>query len=79
MYVVGWFHQHGKDGDVFPNAFPDFDMAQDCVIHEIKHHSGDVIDDLIPLTNSVGGKSLYYHGEYFYVIRKMFNFDPRGH
>lgn len=81
MYAVGWHNATNSrvnyDIDVFPNVFPDFDMALDCVLHEIQNHYGDVVDELIP-TTAFGGRTIYHYNQHSYVIRKLFNFNPKG-
>lgn len=81
MYAIGW-HTSANDKrlddiDVYPNVFPDFDMALDCVLYEIKAAYGDVIDSISP-TCEFGGRTIYHYNDHSFVIRKLFNFNPRG-
>lgn len=80
MYAVAWHCSDveiGPDMDVFPNVFPDFDMAQDCVIYEIKQNCGVELNSIVP-TRELGGRYVYHYGDYTFIIRKLFNFNPRG-
>ena len=77
MYAVSWFKPHEREGDIFPNVFPDLDMAIDCVIYEIKVQFADELSELA-FDVDMGGKKVVYYEDTIYVIRKLFNFNPKG-
>ena len=77
MYAVAWFKPDEREGAIFPNVFPDFDMAQDTVLHQIKSDYGDVLDHL-EFDVEIGGRYVIYYEQTVYLIGKLFNFNPRG-
>lgn len=77
MYAVAWFDSTERSGHVFPNVFPDYDMAIDCVIYQIKSDHGVELNTLETDTQ-VGGQSLFYFEDTVYIIGKLFNFNPKG-
>lgn len=74
-YCVAYFNDGTEEPrfGVFPNVFPTYDEAVDCVIFQIKDHYGEVIDSIAPISQ-VGGQHLFQFEETAYVIGKMFNF-----
>lgn len=77
MYAVAWHNSNGGDADVYPNIFPDLDMACDCVIYEIGHRFEVKLSNL-EFDVDVGGKKIVYYENMTFVIRKLFNFNPKG-
>ena len=80
MYAVAYFNATGPQRQgIFPNVFPDFDMARDCVLYQIKADYGDELDpmELIPDT-SLAGTTCYHWEDTVYIVGKLFNFNPKG-
>jgi hypothetical protein len=76
VYAVGIFSASELQGKIFPNVFPDYDMAVDCVIYQIKEDFGLEVDSLEP--DNIGGQHHIAIEDTIYVIGKLFNFNPRG-
>jgi len=78
MYAVAYFHSTGEPRQgVFPNVFPDYDMACDAVIYAIKDEYGDVVSLLTP-SSKLGGQTTFHWEDTIYVVGKLFNFNPKG-
>lgn len=80
MYAVAYFNTPGpRPTAVFPNVFPDFDMAVDCVIYQIKSDHDDIVcvGDL-DIDPAMPGNSVITWENSTYVISKLFNFNPKG-
>lgn len=78
MYVVSYFNTPGSmPFGIFPNVFPDFDLAYDCVVSQIKSDFGLTEDMLLSPFISLGGQQVFRHEEAVYCIGKLFNFNPK--
>ena len=77
MYAVAWFKPDAREGAIFANVFPDYDMAMDCVIYLIKEHHGDEINDL-GVDHVIAGQHYIYYEDTVYLVGKLFNFNPKG-
>lgn len=78
MYAVGYFNTPGPQPHaVFPNVFPDLDMAVDCVIHQIRVDFDEDIDS-VNIDENLGGSIVIHWEDAVYVISKLFNFNPKG-
>lgn len=79
MYVVSYFNTPGPMPiGIFPNVFPDFDLAYDCVVSQIKGDFDIQFEtlELVPFI-SMGGQQVFKYDDAVYCIGKLFNFNPK--
>lgn len=77
MYAVAIIKPDDRSGHIFPNIFPDLDMACDCIMYEIMKEYGEVLDQ-IAFDSVVGGQHYIHYEQTIYVVGKLFNFNPKG-
>jgi hypothetical protein len=77
VYAVSWFNPHEISGQIFPNVFPDYDMAVDCVIYQIKATYDVELSELV-VTRDMGGQKIIEFEQHVFMIGKLFNFNPKG-
>jgi hypothetical protein len=82
MYAVAYFNASGAQPcGIFPNVFPDIDMARDCVIYQIKADYNQEVSTAeleSAVQAELGGTTIYHWEDTVYVIGKLFNFNPKG-
>ena len=81
MYAVAFYYHSGKPQHrIYPNVFPDLDMAIDCVLYQIQQDHGVTLTkkELKQEEDDISGQHTYYFEHGIYVIGKLFNFNPKG-